>query len=113
MTSESIAREIRDHEKAKQDAEESKRKRKEDRAKKRLFNEIQKVSKEEERIKRQKYAEENRQEILKAKAIQEKNRQAKKCIKHFQAWQQLLMKYKNFAAFVQCSREVLSEVLFY
>ena len=110
LTSEDIAREIREHEKDKQDAEEAKRKRKEERAKKRLFNEIQKVSKEEERIKRQKCAKEKQHEILNAKAIQEKNRRAKKCIKHFQAWQQLLMKCKNFAAFVQCSREALSEV---
>ena len=85
LTYEGIAREIRDHEKAKQDAEESKRKRKEERAKKGLLNEIQKVSNEEERVKRQKCAEEKQQKILKAKAIQEKNRQAKKRIKHFQA----------------------------
>ena len=102
LTSQDTAREIRKHEEAKQDAEEAKQKRKEERAKKRMFNEMKKVTKEEERIKRQKCAE--------TKAIQEKNRQPKKHIKHFQAWQRLLMKCKNFAAFVQCSREVLSEV---
>ena len=86
-----------------------KQKRKEERAEKKLFTEIQKVSKEEERIKRQKCTEEKRQEILKVKAIQEKNKQNKKHTKHFQACQRLLMKYKNFAAFVQCSREVSDE----
>ena len=52
ILTEDFSREIREHEKAKQNAEEEKQKRKAERAKKRLFNEAQKVSKEEERIKK-------------------------------------------------------------
>ena len=48
LTSEDIVREMREYEKA----EEAKQKRKAERSKKRLFNEVQKVSKEEERIKK-------------------------------------------------------------